>query len=369
MKIGIISDTLNFKLTGIGNYTFQLIKGLNILLNREKPTLINYQLTDLNLPNPNLIIKNPFPVNHTYFWYPYLTFKLEQSDFDIIHNPSQVPTYFRFSHPSVMTVHDITTITVPESHAYITRLNDMFLLKKTLKNVNYIIADSENTKKDLLKNFPISPEKIHVVHLAADPIFRQIDLIESSQLDNQFSIDYKFILFTGTLEKRKNVLNLIKSFYLLKREGFPHKLVLAGKCGNIHNQLKQLIYNLNLMNDVIFTGFISNEELVYLYNTADVFVYPSCYEGFGLPPLEAMSCGCPVVCSNTSSLPEVVGDAGILVNPYSIEDIKNAMKTVITNTDIRNKMSRKGKERSQLFSWEKCARETYKVYQIAAGES
>lgn len=369
MKIGIISDVLNFQLSGIGTYTLHLIKNLNKIITGEKPILINYKQQFLDLPNQNLRIKNPFIFNRTYLWYPYLTFKLAHHDFDIIHNPSQVPTLFRFSQSTVMTVHDITTITAPESHDFITKLNEKLLLKKTLLKVDYIISDSYNTRDDLIQIFNIPSEKIHVIHLAADPVFKPTNQTQSYKSLGKISIPEKFILFTGTLEKRKNLLTLIKAFYALKKEGIPHKLVLAGKCGNVQNELNNLLRNLNLLKDVIFTGYIPVEDLLYLYNNADVFVYPSYYEGFGLPPLEAMSCGCPVVCSNASSIPEVVGDAGILVNPQSIEEVKNSIKKILDDPGLREEMSRRSLERSLLFSWEKCARETYKVYKIAAGDA
>ncbi len=369
MKIGIISDVLNFKLTGIGNYTFQLIKGLNKTISGNKPILINYTTHKLDLPNPNCLINNPFPINRTYFWYPYLTFKLAHHDFDIIHNPSQVPAFFRFPQPSVMTMHDITTFIVPGSHDFITRINDRFLLKKTLTNVNCIISDSYKTKEDLIRVFHLPSEKIFVIHIAVDPTFKPLNQIQSYRSVGKISIPEKFILYTGTLEKRKNLLTLIQAFYALKKEGIPHKLVLAGKCGNVKSELEILLRNLKLSKDVIFTGYIPVEDLLYLYNKADVFVYLSYYEGFGLPPLEAMACGCPVVCSNSSSLPEVVGDAGILVNPQSIEEVKNSIKKIINDPELREIMSQRSIERSLLFSWEKCARETYKVYKIAAGDS
>jgi glycosyltransferase involved in cell wall biosynthesis len=268
-----------------------------------------------------------------------------------------------------MTIHDITTITASESHDFITKANERLLLKKTLFNVNCIISDSYRTKEDLIRVFHLPSEKIFVIHLAANPIFKPLNQIQFHRSLETISIPERFILYTGTLEKRKNLLTLMRAFYALKKEGIPHKLVLAGKCGNVKNEMKNLLRHLNLLKDVIFTGYIPVEDLLYLYNNADVFVYLSYYEGFGLPPLEAMACGCPVICSNSSSLPEVIGDAGILVNPHSVEEVKNSIKKFLNDPGFRKEMSQRSIERSLLFSWEKCARETYKVYKIAAGDS
>jgi len=165
------------------------------------------------------------------------------------------------------------------------------------------------------------------------------------------------------LEKRKNIPTLIKAFYESKRRRTNHKLVIVGKKGWKYDDIFETIDALNLKNEVIFTGYVPKEDLVKFYNTADLFVYPSVYEGFGLPPLEAMACGCPVITSNISSLPEVVGNAGITVNPYDVEELVEAMYRVLNDEDLRKELSKKGLERSKLFSWRKTAEETWKVYE------
>ena len=168
----------------------------------------------------------------------------------------------------------------------------------------------------------------------------------------------KFILFLGTLEPRKNVDNIIKAYDKLRKNNnfYEYKLVIAGGKGwknkNIYNAFKNSKYK----NDIKFLGYVENKDKNYLYNLADLFIYPSFYEGFGLPPLEAMACGCPVITSSVSSLPEIVGSAGIMVNPHDISEISQAMNDVLSDKNLQNKLSQKGIKKAKEFNWEKSAK-------------
>ena len=361
MKIGIFSDVLNFPRTGIGNYVFHLIHSLNSrYYSHNSICLINYKKTP-DFPNPELIIKNPFPINKTYLWYPYSLFKLKKCDLDVIHNPTQVPTIWKSHSKLVMTVHDLTTIVTPKEHSLITRMNERLFLPKTLRNVDMIIADSKNTKKDLINLQNIIEEKIRVIYPGVSPVFQQSK--KKPDLDFLPEISrLPYILYVGTIEPRKNIQVLIEAYYFLKREGFPHKLVLAGKIGSYSHDIIRKICSLDLENDIIILDFISLDLLVKLYQNADVFVYPSLYEGFGFPPLEAMACGCPVIVSDSSSLPEVVGDAGILVPPNDVQGFFHAIKSFLQDDSLRNEYVRKGLMRAALFDWQKTADNTWEVY-------
>ena len=163
---------------------------------------------------------------------------------------------------------------------------------------------------------------------------------------------------------------LVRAFCQLKQEtGIPHRLVLAGKKGWIFESIYTEVEQLGLQDEVIFTGYVPDEDLPYLYNGASLFAYPSFYEGFGLPPLEAMACGCPVVTSNTSSLPEVVGDAGLMVDPLRSDELAGAMARVLEDSDLAAAMRTKGLARAATFSWERCARETLSIYRDVTGKS
>jgi glycosyltransferase involved in cell wall biosynthesis len=228
-----------------------------------------------------------------------------------------------------------------------------------------IIADSQNTKNDCIKYLGIPEEKIKVIYLAPDSIYQPINNKQEirEQVCKKYNIEFPFILYTGTLEKRKNIPILIKAFYKLKKMGISHKLLIVGKKGWKYDDIFKTIKTLNLQKDIMFTGYVPKEDLVKFYNLADLFVYPSLYEGFGLPPLEAMACGCPVITSNTSSLPEVVKDAGIMFNPYCVDELVKIMYEVLIDESLRIELSRKGLERAKLFNWRKTAEETWKVYE------
>jgi glycosyltransferase involved in cell wall biosynthesis len=236
---------------------------------------------------------------------------------------------------------------------------------KFIKNrTNIMICDSVSTKNDCMKLLKIPEKRLKVIPLSADEQYKPIKNKEHirDELKREYNIDYPFILFVGTLEKRKNVPILLKSFYKLKKSKLNHKLVIVGGKGWKYTRIFDLIEGLNLENDVIFTDYVSDEYLVKLYNAADLFVYPSLYEGFGLPPLEAMACGCPVITSNTSSLPEVVGDAGVMVDPNDIDSLTESMIKILTDNEYREEMGRKSLERAHMFSWKKTAEETWDVY-------
>ena len=362
MKVGIISEQLNQSLTGVGNYTYYLIKGLN-KLDADKDFL--YLITHRNnkfFANDEIIINNPFPVLKTYAWYPYLIRKLRNYKFDIVHNPTQFPTIFRLKQKYIITVHDLIQFTLPQDRPG-RKIIFKLLFPRTLKTADKIIADSNSTKKDLMNYFNIPEEKIRVILLAADEKFKPLNNEETKEVRQKYNLKFPFILYVGILEPRKNIPTLIDAFYKLKKKNSPTKLVIAGKKGWKYKEIFETINKLNLQKDVIFTGYVPDEDLPALYNAADLFVFPSLYEGFGLPPLEAMACGCPVITSNTSSLPEVIGDAGIIVNPYDVDALADAMYKSLSNDGLREDMFKRGLERAKMFSWEKCARETLEVYE------
>jgi glycosyltransferase involved in cell wall biosynthesis len=362
MKIGIISEALRTNLTGIGNYVYHTIHELQ-KINKDIVIIDN---TDKNIPNTkNVIIKNPFPFFKTYLWMYYLgilfSSNMNHEKIDLIHNPDQIPFFSKKK--NIATVFDLTPIIFPKEHNRKRELITRYILPLYLRNTNKIITISQNTKIDIIKYFKIPEEKIKVIHLAANENYVPIDKYESTKIAKKYGVNNKFIIYVGTLEPRKNIPNLLKSYNILKNYGINHKLIITGKKGWKYKEIFETIEKLKLQNDVIFTGYVPDEDLPGLYNAADLFVYPSLYEGFGLPPLEAMQCGTPVITSNTSSLPEVVGDAGIMVDPYDIDGLASKMYEVLTNEDLRNNMSKKGIERAKLFSWKKCAEEHLKVYE------
>ncbi|NKQ39724.1 MAG: glycosyltransferase family 4 protein, partial [Methanosarcinales archaeon] len=283
---------------------------------------------------------------------------------DIIHSPEDASLFVKLKNQKkIITVHDTIPFYFPNMFDFMTRYRYKILFSRTLKNSDKIIADSYNTKQDLIKHFKIPEKKIKVIHLAANENYKQLKENEINNIKQKYNLNYSFILYVGTLEVRKNISILLKSLYKLKKQGIKHKLVITGKKGWKYKSIFKIIEQLNLQKDVIFIGYVSDEDLPALYNAADLFVYPSIYEGFGLPPLEAMQCGTPVITSNTSSLPEVVGNAGIMIDPYDVVELANNMHEVLVNVSLREELSKKGLERAKLFSWKKCAEEHLKIYE------
>lgn len=248
-------------------------------------------------------------------------------------------------------------------------------LRRTITELNtndHILSISEATKFDLCEyNKKIKPDHVYVTHLAASEGFRPCESLERiQQTKSKYNIphDARYILSVATLEPRKNLSVLIKSFreILISQKMKDLYLVLSGTIGWKYAPMFEEIANSKeISKKIIFTGYVEDDDLGPLYSGAVVFVYPSLYEGFGLPPLEAMQCGVPVITSNTSSLPEVVGDAGIMVDPYDVESISKSILAVYHNDELRKEMARKSLERALHFSWDKTVEQTVQAYKKA----
>lgn len=260
---------------------------------------------------------------------------------------------------TIVTCHDIIPIAYYKTRSPFWKLN-----AKGLRKAEKIITVSEFSKQDISKYIKYPEENIEIIAPAVD--HRLYFPNRSKKCLSKYGIgnDEKVILYVGAEEPRKNVQFLINSFSKLKNK-IPHiKLLKAGTPNYlfVRKKLLEQIKALNLQNDVIFTGYVSETELAEIYNAVDLFVFPSLYEGFGIPPLEAMACGTPVITSNTSSLPEVVGDAAVQADPFNVEKFAEEMYEVLTNEELKEEMIRKGLKRSKMFSWDISAKKTLKVY-------
>ena len=263
--------------------------------------------------------------------------------------------------PVIITVHDIAYLRLPNLLNTSRKIYKKNILQISIRKAEIIIADSYATKRDIVEYFGIREDKIRVIHLGVESRFRPINNVEGFRLKN--NLPSKMILNVGTLEPRKNVVSLIKAFKKLREIGFEDvKLVIAGNKGWLYQEIFKEVGHSDLKQEILFLGVVRDEDLPLLYNCADIFVYPSLYEGFGLPPLEAMACGVPVITSNTSSLPEVIGDAGIMVNPTDINLLCERMCLLLKDRELWNRMRNMGLERSKLFLWDKTAEKILKVY-------
>jgi glycosyltransferase involved in cell wall biosynthesis len=268
-------------------------------------------------------------------------------------------------HPrrSVVTVHDLGYLYYPEAH----RLLDRFYLdlstRYNARAATHLIADSSATKRDLIERYGIEPDKITVVYPGYDEkTFQPVKDEETTEaVKARYDIAGDYILFVGTLQPRKNLARLIQAFADCRLPIADCRLVIAGKKGWLYDQIFQQVEELGLEGRVVFTDYVPEGDIPVLLSGARLFVFPSLYEGFGLPVLEAMACGTPVVCSNASSLPEVAGDAAILVDPLDVEGLAATMERVLDDEELQAELIERGFEQARKFSWEKCARETLDV--------
>jgi glycosyltransferase involved in cell wall biosynthesis len=265
----------------------------------------------------------------------------------------------------ILTVHDMSFFAYPKETRLRTKLLLKIYIKMSCKRADKIVTVSEFSKKEIIKYLNISPDKIHVVPNGVNtekyfPI-KNNDSIKS--VKEKYSINNKYFLYLGTLEPRKNIVRLLEAYKKLKTSEDIPDLILAGKKGWLYRDIFECIHRLKLEKSVIYIGYLSDDDIVPIICGAIAFLFPSLYEGFGMPPLEAMACGTPVLTSNVSSLPEIVGDAALLVDPQNVDDIYEKLKMLVSNDDLRNKLIRRGLERASIFSWDNAAAKMMELYE------
>lgn len=369
MEIGIVSNSLDQFSGGIGVYTYQLLKNLNQIDDENEYYPIHYLRKDIDVYyqyNELIIPKNRFVTGwgSNMLWrYLTLPLNLKKYSMDLVHDPYELGA-FTFGGPfkKIITVHDITPLLFPDLFKRSDVILHRLLLKKTLNNADKIITVSHHTRKDLIERLDIPDEKIKVIYNGKDSRFQPLTHQETIKVREKYGLQNPFILSVGGLHPIKNIPRLLKAYHLARSDGLNHKLVIVGmemdKAGKIFHTSNVL----GLENQVIFTGKISDEDLAGLYNAADIFIYPCLYAGFGLPPLEAMACGTPVITSFNSSLPEVVGDAGLLIDPYNPGEMAEAINSLAGDDNWKEDLIRRGLKQSKLFDWSKSAHETLRVY-------
>ncbi len=369
MQVGFIGSVIESSGSGLGIYASNLLDQYYKMGKTNEVTPIHFEEhpSMARFPNDRIATLKPRIINKVCGTY----VAIQISKPDLVHFPVyRVDDFVAIRMPStvkkILTVHDITPILpqFPEEN------KRQKLWAKTIKYaipaIDYFIADSDSTKRDCITILGIPEEKIQVIPLAANEnITPTSDRGASNNLlKNTFKkIKHPFIMATGTIIPRKNYGGLIEAFADFKKtKGVPYQLVIVGERTPYCEILQQKVKELSLENDVVFTGYVNILGLNLLYNTASLFVYPSIYEGFGIPPLEAMKCGTPVVAANTSSIPEVTGDAAKLFEINNKKALSDAMYKVISDEDYWNELSKKGKIRANQFSWAKTASETWNVY-------
>lgn len=270
--------------------------------------------------------------------------------------------------PTVVTVHDMSLRLYPRCHPMRRLLLNRPLMHVAIRQASLVVTVSHSARRDLLRLHGVAPDRVSVVHEAASPVFRPIaDRLQLDDMRARYGLPERFILYVGTIEPRKNLTRLMTAFAQARASGVRHHLVCVGPYGWASRDLSTCIERLGIRDLVHFTGYAPFEHLPALYNLADFFVFPSLYEGFGLPVVEAMASGVPVLTSNTSSLGEIAGDAAETVDPTSVDAIAGAIIRLATDAALRRDRSERGLLRARSFSWSQTAREMLAVYHRAAG--
>ncbi len=369
MKIGIDARMYGTGFTGIGRYVHELITNLVETDDKNQYVLFMNNPEYENFKVPNRRVKKVL-VNAAHysfaeqikFWW-----QLRKEKLDLMHF-----THFNapilYKKPSVVTIHDLTLHFYPgkKMTSFHRRLAYQTVIKSITRHAKRVIAVSENTKKDLAELTHVKEDNIQVVYEGVNPEFREIkDPEVLKEIRQKYGIVKPFLLYTGVWRSHKNLVNLIKAFSYLKRdESFDGQLVITGKEDPLYSEVRSTITDLGLEGDIVFTGMVPEAELPALYSAAKVYVFPSLYEGFGLPPLEAMACGTPVAASKASCIPEVCGEENaIFFDPYDPPAMSDAIAKIWINDQLSQELVTKGRERIKDFSWKTMAKEILNIYE------
>jgi len=362
MRIGFRISVLAKPPAGIHRYVNHLLTAL-MKIDHENEYILYTNLPipfKLDLPENFRISRISFPSSKFHLWYHIgLPRALKKDNVDLYHDtlfllPFSLPT------KGVITIYDLSGLVLPKHHKSKVTLTSK-LIPSAVKRARRIIAISEFTKSEIIRLFPRSKRKIDVIYGAPSPDFHPYPEHEVEKIRNKYKLNFKYALFLGTVEPRKN-LEMLLDAYSQVYNIIPHKLVIVGNLGWKFSSIFKKLDEMGIEENVIFTGFIPDTDLPQLFCGAEFFIYPSLYEGFGLPVVESMACGTPVVTSNSSSLPEVAGDAGILIDPNSSESLAKGIFDLANNPELRNKLSQLGIEQARKFTWEKSAKKTIEVY-------
>ncbi|QAA31301.1 glycosyltransferase family 4 protein [Clostridium manihotivorum] len=365
MRIAVDARGINwYKGTGIGTYTYNVLKNLlSIDLENDYSIFWSGPISK-EFTNDKTEVIMASRRHQRFFENIYFPNYLYDKKVDLYHIPQNgIGLNDQINCKKIVTIHDLIPYIMPETvgKGYLKKfLSDM---PKIMESCDGILTVSEYSKKDILKFFPsVDESKIFVTPLAADTSFMPLDKAQCRKITNdRFNFNTEFLLYIGGFSTRKNALGIIQAFNKLRKDT-DLSLVIVGSLRDEGMKLVDICKELNLEDRVIFTGFVEDSFLPILYNGCQVFIYPSLYEGFGLPPLEAMSCKTPVITSSVTSIPEVVLDTALLINPLSSQELYEAMGKLISSKEARESLALKGYERSKLFNWQKTSEATLKAY-------
>jgi len=370
LRIAIDAHSVGTRLGGNESYATNLIEALAEIDKVNQYTIfVTRREARERFSNrwPNFQVRATLP--HTPFVRIPLTLsaELRRNRVDVLHVQFTAPPFSPC--PVVVSIHDLSFEHLPQTFKRRSRMQMRLTVRRSARNAAQIIALSEHARSDLVATYGLRPEKVNVVPLAAPPSFAPVrDNSELQRVRQTYGIAGDYILSVGSIQPRKNLPRLIEAYSLLRRDltgGKLPQLVLVGKNAWLYDETLRSLKAGDVGTAVILTGYVPESDLPALYSGALCFIYPSYFEGFGLPPLEAMKCGAPVIVGNTTSLPEVVGDAALMIDPFNVNAIAAAIHKVVNDSDLRAELRVKGLERAKHFDWKETARLTLAVYERA----
>ena len=370
MRVGLDGSSLCHSLTGVGHYTFELARALAVNYPSDRFELISSkpfhpQIVEQHERDrlPNLEFINPASSTIRGRWWTLdLPRYLRRAGLDLFHGTNyEIPLWRR--RRTIVTVHDLSSLLYPQLHRKPLARRMRLRLPLAVKLAKAIITPTEAVRRELCSHLNVKPERVTAIHEAPRESFHPMSLDESFVSRTRLGVESDFLLFVGTLEPRKNLLTLLKAFaQLVHDNGFRSQLVVGGGEGWQMEETFAFVRAAAIGDRVRLIGYVNDDELRALYSSCRAFIYPSLYEGFGLPPLEAMACGAPVIASRIAALEETIGDAGILVDPLDLHSLVAAITDVCENKKRRERLIAAGPAHAAGFSWEKTAHSTYEVY-------
>jgi glycosyltransferase involved in cell wall biosynthesis len=374
LRIAIDAHSVGAKLGGNESYALNLIEALGQIDSVNEYTL--YVTTSEAYDRfhqrwPNFKVQTTLP--HTPLIRIPLTLsaELRKHPVDVLHVQFTAPPFCPC--PAVVSIHDLSFEHLPQTFNRRSRTQLRLTVRHSARRAAKILTLSEHTRRDVIETYGVEAEKVTAIPLAAPAHFGPvIDAKELQRVRHTYGIDGDYVLSVGSIQPRKNLVRLVKAYASLRgdRRGksFP-KLVLVGKCAWLYDETLRALEETGVRDSAILTGYVPESDLPALYSGALCFVYPSYFEGFGLPPLEAMKCGVPTIVGDATSLPEVVGEAGLRVDPYDVSAIAAAIDGLINNSELRNELSVKGLTRAKMFDWRDTAQRTLRVYEQVSRQS